>query len=61
MNRFEQLQASGQNYFITRKKQFSPDGTFKRTTIEKVLQFAYDMTFGGKGQHRAYRSGGNHT
>ena len=47
-------------FHITSKKVFdsTSGGYFDQTTIEKVLRFAWDMTFGTTGEHRAYRSGG---
>lgn len=46
--------------YFTSVKTFAPLGTFKNSTIEKAFKFAYDMTFGADGEHRAYRSGGTH-
>lgn len=58
---FSYLQADHQSFFLTSKKQFSADGVLKPTTIQKVFDFAYDMSFGEKGKHRSSRSGGSHT
>lgn len=47
-------------YSITARKQFTPIATadiFKA----KVFDFAYGMTFGKTGEHRANRSGGQHS
>lgn len=46
------------NYTIMAKKPFVSQ-VLDEETILKVFEFAYDMTFGGKGQHRSYRSGGD--
>ena len=55
MNKLRQQE---NNYFITSKKNFNKIGAFKPTTIQKVFDFAYDMTY-GEGEHRNYRSGGS--
>ncbi len=57
---FERLTQEGNNYYINKKVDYKEDRTFKKETIEKVLNFAYQMTFGGVGEHRAHRSGGIH-
>ncbi len=44
--------------WITKKKQFKPIHTLKKTTLETSLKFAYDMTFGKNGEHRNHRTGG---
>lgn len=46
--------------YFTARKGFNSLGSFKDSTIEKVIKFAYDMTFGASGAHRAHRSGGTH-
>lgn len=46
--------------YFTEKKYFCPLGAFKPSTIDKTIKFAYDMTFGASGAHRAHRSGGTH-
>ena len=46
--------------YFTARKPFKSLGAFKDYTIEKVIKFAYDMTFGASGAHRAHRSGGTH-
>ncbi|MBM6876366.1 hypothetical protein H6A04_12090, partial [Fusobacterium mortiferum] len=48
------------NFFITNGKKFSNFHKFKKETIEKCFEFAWDMSFGRKGGHRNYRSGGEH-
>ena len=58
---FSYLQADHTSFFLTSKKQFSADGVLKPATIQKVFDFAYDMSFGEKGKHRSSRSGGSHT
>lgn len=57
---FERLRSDGNKYYFTNTVPYKVDGTLKPATIEKVFDFAYDMTFGGKGQHRDHRSGGKH-
>ncbi|BDD08717.1 hypothetical protein FUAX_11490 [Fulvitalea axinellae] len=52
------LTRQGDSFFINRKKTFQgipvPDELLKRS-----LRFAFDMTYGQKGQHRPNRSGGD--
>lgn len=55
------LKESGDGIYITSKKKFAPIGKFKDSTIEKTLQFAYEMSFGKNGEHRNHRSGGTHS
>ena len=57
---FSELERDGKNVKISKKKTFSPDGIFKKETIVSVFTFAYQMTFGGKGEHRDHRTGGKH-
>lgn len=52
------LRQEENNYFITSRKNFNKIGLFKPETIQKVFDFAYDMTY-GEGEHRNYRSGGS--
>lgn len=55
---FEPMRVNGQTFHVTKKKPFSPNGQIRSSTIETVLKFAFDMTYGSKGQHRDHRSGG---
>ena len=44
---------------VTHKKTFDPNArAFKPETIKMVFDFAFDMTFGNKGEHRSHRTGG---
>jgi hypothetical protein len=56
----EKLDSRKDGLYITRKKDFIPLGTFKEQTIQKTLDFAYEMSFGKDGEHRDHRSGGTH-
>lgn len=47
-------------YTFNNIKQFNCIRTFKPKSIIKAFNFAFDMSFGGKGEHRDHRSGGNH-
>ena len=58
MKKFNKLIVEGRNYKLTSKRKYKQLYRFKKETIEKVFNFAYDMSFGGKGQHRDHRSGG---
>ena len=55
---FSYLRKDGNNYYFTNTVPFHPENSFKQQTIEKVFSFAYKMSFGGEGEHRASRSGG---
>jgi hypothetical protein len=55
---FNQMVISGGNYSVNRKISFRKLGTFKPKTVESVIDFAFNMTFGSKGEHRHTRSGG---
>lgn len=57
---FTKLDISGNSYTVNRKVNFDKMGIFKPTTVISVFQFAYDMTFGAKGEHRHSRSGGSY-
>ncbi|MGU8654157.1 hypothetical protein ACV3RG_10485 [Clostridium perfringens] len=47
------------NYKVTQKTPFKGIPFNKSTTyIQEAFEFAYDMSFGGKGKHRSHRSGG---
>lgn len=58
--RFTKLDISGNRYAVNRKVHFDKIGIFKPATVFSVFQFAYDMTFGAKGEHRHSRSGGSY-
>lgn len=56
---FHKLVCNGNEMSITHKKPFDTAAkAFKPETIKKVFDFAFDMTFGNKGAHRAHRTGG---
>lgn len=55
---FNRMSVQGDSYFINRYVSFNPIKQFSRETIEVVFDFAYEMTFGGQGEHRDHRSGG---
>jgi len=46
------------SYFINSKKEFKKQREFKKETVKKVFDFAYEMTF-GNGEHRDHRTGGS--
>lgn len=50
----------GQNYYITSKREFCESQKLGKETVQVAYDFAYAMTFGGEGEHRAHRSGGTH-
>jgi hypothetical protein len=56
---FNKMRIFGNDFSVNRKVPFKQMGTFKLSTTTSVIQFAYDMTFGAKGEHRHTRSGGS--
>lgn len=56
--KFEYLTLVNNYYLITRKREYRRVSVLKNDTIKEVFDFAYDMAFTDKGQHRNYRSGG---
>lgn len=52
------LKRRNNTYSITKPKQFIKDGEISTTIVLQVLNFAFNMSFGELGKHRAYRSGG---
>lgn len=56
----QKLSQFGNSFNINRRKLFTPITTFKHSSIEKAIEFSYNMSFGSLGEHRNYRSGGIH-
>lgn len=56
---FKKLEEKENNYFITSSREYKKISSFKKETVEKAFNFAYDMTFGKTGEHRDHRSGGS--
>ena len=56
---FKPMKINGQTFLITGRKPFKPIGQIRTNTIETVTRFAFDMTYGSKGEHRDHRSGGS--
>ncbi len=50
--------SSGDPY-ITAKRQFLPNISLKKSEVKKILNFAWEMTWGQFGEHRPNRSGGS--
>lgn len=46
------------NYYVENKVKFGKIDFINNNYIKKAFDFAYDMSFGGKGKHRCNRSGG---
>lgn len=57
---FSKMTLKGESYYIEKKKPFIKIGEFKGSTIDKVFDFAYRMSFSGEGEHRDHRTGGTH-
>lgn len=58
MKTFKKLAFDGTCFRINNPKSFTDTHEFKVETIIKVFEFAYNMTFAGKGEHRDHRSNG---
>lgn len=58
---FKRLDYKNGSYYLNNKRPYKSDGMLKKETIDLVFDFAYEMSFGGKGEHRANRSGGTHS
>lgn len=56
---FEKCQFSNGNYIITKKQPYKHLFFFTEEEKSLAFNFAYDMTFGKKGEHRAHRTGGS--
>lgn len=58
-HQFKPMKINGQSFTVTGRKPFRPAGQIRTSTIETVTKFAFDMTYGSKGEHRDHRSGGS--
>ena len=57
---FIKLIQDGTSFHINRSAPFISN-PISQGKITEVLEFSYNMTYGKKGQHRAYRTGGQHS
>ena len=57
---FHLLDKQENNYYINESVPFSSIGTVPTVLVESVFDFAYQMTFGQKGEHRDHRTGGTY-
>ena len=57
---FTKMSINNNIYTINNSVRFNPIGKFHLNTIQRVFNFAYDMSFGKNGEHRDHRSGGTH-
>lgn len=48
------------NYTFTCKKSFQPVSVLRWENVQLAYDFAYNMTFGKRGEHRDHRTGGMH-
>lgn len=55
---FNKLEKRVNDYYITSRLPFEKNIDLSVEDVELCLKFAYDMTFGSKGEHRNHRSGG---
>ncbi|MBY7024809.1 hypothetical protein HYI08_06240 [Clostridium botulinum] len=56
----KKLNSSNNTYVFTSTKNFNKIHDFKSESIKLAFDFAYNMSFSGKGEHRNHRSGGDH-
>jgi len=47
------------SFSISKRVSFRKLNSFKPKTVDSVIEFAFNMTFGAKGEHRHSRSGGS--
>lgn len=47
------------SYILNKRVKFNKLNSFKLDTVNTVIEFAFNMTFGLKGEHRQSRSGGS--
>ena len=59
-NKLEIDEIDSRKKYISIKKEFKSMGKINSDYILESFNFAYSMSFGKKGQHRNYRSGGTH-
>lgn len=52
------LNSNNNVYEFTSTKNFNKIHDFKKESVKLAFNFAYNMSFGGKGEHRDHRSGG---
>lgn len=57
---FKRLDRKGNCYYINSREKFNAIEKLPSDLVEIVFNFAYEMTFGQKGEHRAHRTGGTH-
>lgn len=55
---FDPMSVSDGNYRVSKRANFRKMGIFKPKTVNSVIEFAFNMTFGSIGEHRHSRSGG---
>ena len=58
ISRFHKLLVADDGMYVTQKRKFDKCIDLSEF-VETSVQFAYDMTFGHKGAHRDYRTGGD--
>ena len=52
------MKIENNEFIVNNKRAYKEIRTFKENTVEKVFDFAYEMSY-GQGEHRVHRSGGN--
>jgi len=56
---FSPMPIKNGGYSVSRRSNFKKVASFKSKTVSSVIDFAFNMTFGSKGEHRHTRSGGS--
>lgn len=57
---FHKMSKRENGVYITHTRAFSPSQPLHYSTVQNAYDFAYNMTFGKRGEHRDHRSGGSH-
>lgn len=57
---FQKMGRFNNDYSINSRVPFTPLGIIPDDIVRRTFDFAYQMTFGENGEHRAHRTGGTH-
>ena len=59
VHKFSPMKFTNGSYILTKRVKFKRLDIFKLKTVQLVIEFAFNMTFGAQGEHRKTRSGGS--
>lgn len=59
VHKFSPMQVTNGTYKVTKRVKFEKLNIFRSNTVKLVIDFAFNMTFGSRGEHRQTRSGGS--